>query len=337
MVTKERKYFTELLLSIWTRRYVVLRPSAMKLVPKMPPGVREMLDSCSIYFVCTAPRMRIIPKSLERHNDDLTYQIVVDRENGQQSFNVTNPGIFARYPEVTNVVINSRYKFLIEFFVKGQRNPVTFTIDELANEVVPHDTTINRYEVVYVGQSRIGKSSGNIVSRLSNHSTLQEILGDLNADVPHKEVFLICFEIADPQYGLAMDPFAKVRTTDAEDTARVLTAFRSPPTVRQMTGIAEACYIRYFQPKYNLLLKDSFPSTDLKLLRSCYDLDFIAIAAEIDTEDTNIYTYSSSVRPHFKHIIPFDLPYDGNRRSFFQLSTDRDGTVVDMIDPKHIL
>jgi len=47
----------------------------------------------------------------------------------------------------------------------------------------------------------------------------------------------------------------------------------------ERTTLYEASLIRYFQPPFNKEFKNSFPSTNMKVLADCYDK--VSISAEI--------------------------------------------------------
>ena len=86
-------------------------------------------------------------------------------------------------------------------------------------------------------------------------------------------------------------------------------------------SLYEASLIRYFQPRFNKEFKESFPSTNLKILRDCYDKDFAAIIAEISIEALPFRLFSGAVPPAWDHIASFDLHEDSSRKVFFSNRT----------------
>lgn len=81
----------------------------------------------------------------------------------------------------------------------------------------------------------------------------------------------------------------------------------------------EAALIRYFYPDFKKEFKDSFPSTNLKILRDCYEKDFSAVVAEICIDDLPFWLWSSAVEPKLYHIAKHDLHKNEDRRMFFGL------------------
>ena len=75
--------------------------------------------------------------------------------------------------------------------------------------------------------------------------------------------------------------------------------------------------IRYFQPQYNIQFKDSFPSTNLKVLNDCYKKDIRSLVAEIHFDSFPYQLYSDHVSMNSGHMAHFDLHSDQDRKSFF--------------------
>ncbi len=80
----------------------------------------------------------------------------------------------------------------------------------------------------------------------------------------------------------------------------------------------EASLIRYFQPPFNKEFKESFPSTNLKLLKDCYDKDFSALISEICIDELPFKMTSGIVPPSQYHTAYFDLHEDDARKVFFE-------------------
>lgn len=79
----------------------------------------------------------------------------------------------------------------------------------------------------------------------------------------------------------------------------------------------EASLIRYFQPPFNKEFKESFPSTNLKVLADCYDKDFSALISEICIDELPFKMTSDAAAPSQYHIAKFDLHEDEARQVFF--------------------
>lgn len=325
-----KKYFTEISLLLVTEGSAVFRPSVMQHLDKIGYITQSVLDEASIYFLCTKPRIRIEPDSIQRVSGDLHFELVLDTKNGRRSEQKTIPGFFDFVSEVETVRVHDTLSFYIELIAENGDESINFPVEKFVAYSSFPGFNIFDYEILYVGQSQVGKSSGNIVSRLRNHSSLQTILADLHANSPYLEPFIFCFVMDPPRYAMHMDPFQLTETTDDEDMQHILHAYFNPPSEAQVTSVAEAAYIRFFRPAYNRLLKDSFPSTDLKLLQTCYDLDFSALTVEVNTADLESRVFSGFQEPRYHHIASFDLYSPHKRKSFFELSLDLDGNSLDL-------
>jgi hypothetical protein len=88
-------------------------------------------------------------------------------------------------------------------------------------------------------------------------------------------------------------------------------------TEKERVALYEASLIRYFQPRYNKEFKDSFPSTDMKVLKDCYEKDFSSIIAEISFDDLPWDLKSEQVPAAQSHIAKHSLHTAEERSMFF--------------------
>jgi hypothetical protein len=79
----------------------------------------------------------------------------------------------------------------------------------------------------------------------------------------------------------------------------------------------EASLIRYFQPRFNKEFRNSFPSTNMKVLADCYQKDFNALVAEICFDELPFMLFTETVPPKRYHIARHDLHSDQARKLFF--------------------
>ena len=88
---------------------------------------------------------------------------------------------------------------------------------------------------------------------------------------------------------------------------------------QQRINFTEAALIRYFQPEYNTLFKDPFPSPVHSSYASCYDVDLNMIAVEVGSEDLGCKFWSKHVEPKWTHIAAFPLHSREQRKHMFDL------------------
>jgi len=90
-------------------------------------------------------------------------------------------------------------------------------------------------------------------------------------------------------------------------------------TEQERISLYEAALIRYFSPQFNKEFKNSFPSTNLKILQDCYDKDFSAVVAEINIDQLPFKLFSKKVESSLYHMAKFDLHEDSARRVFLAM------------------
>lgn len=173
------------------------------------------------------------------------------------------------------------------------------------------------FEVKYVGQAYGKEGSRNAIDRLLKHETLQKIALKGVPDGYRITLLLLAVEQSN-QLITVMHPFAK---NMAESDQRIKQGLDKASNTSEEERIAlyEAALIRYFYPDFNKEFKDSFPSTNLKILRDCYDKDFCAVIAEICIDDLPFHLWSSTIKPMPYHIAKHDLHKSEDREMFFGL------------------
>lgn len=178
-------------------------------------------------------------------------------------------------------------------------------------------TGVIKFEVKYVGQAYGQDGSRNAIDRLLKHETLQKI--SLKGVPQGYRLTLLLLEIEpNNQLITSINPFAK-NTQDGE--TRIQQGLRKlfNTTEQERISLYEAALIRYFYPDFNKEFKDSFPSTNLKILQDCYEKDFSAVVAEICIDDLPFRLWSSAVESKLYHIAKHDLHKNEDRRMFFGL------------------
>jgi hypothetical protein len=128
---------------------------------------------------------------------------------------------------------------------------------------------------------------------------------------------LLAFEYAPYAVISSFDGIDKTVIRNESDTKRFLSVMDNALSVHDQICLVEAGLIRYFEPKYNEVYKDSFPAADQKILNHCYELDFSGLVVEIDTEELGLTLRSPKVSARSHHIAQFDLVDPTKRRSFF--------------------
>ena len=234
----------------------------------------------------------------------------------QQPIAVTAP----RQPGGQDFEYRSAYPFT-EFELVGPGNRILLrgTTALLLNVFhVPHNPLFD-LEVLYVGQA-YGEAGERVApDRLASHSTLQEIYAEAIRRSPDMDIWLVLFGFDDPYILLHMDGTKghEPQTTEAEDDEHIGDALRTGVTEQQRINYTEAAMIRYFQPQYNKIFKDTFPSPAHKTYAECYDLDLNAVMVELDSEPLGSRLFSAQRAPSWTHFIAYELHSRDERMSMF--------------------
>jgi hypothetical protein len=174
------------------------------------------------------------------------------------------------------------------------------------------------FEVKYVGQAYGQDGSRNAIDRLLKHESLQKIA---LKGVPDGYMLTLLLLAVQPNNQLitTMNPFA--RNSD-DGSARIQSGLVKlfNTSEEERISLYEAALIRYFYPEFNKEFKDSFPSTNLKILQDCYNKDFCSVVAEICFDEIPFQLWSQTVKPARYHIARHNLHKDNDRRMFFEPS-----------------
>ncbi len=170
------------------------------------------------------------------------------------------------------------------------------------------------FDVKYIGQAYGQDGSRNALDRLLKHETLQKIA--LKGVPEGYRLTLLLLSIEDStQLFTVMNPFALNKDNDGGRVRSGLDKLFNTSEQERIT-LFEASLIRYFCPEYNKEFKDSFPSTNLKVLQDCYDKDFSAVIAEINHDEIPFRLKSDAVAPSHSHIAKHYLHQTEDRKMF---------------------
>ena len=261
----------------------------------------SVIDTCHIYLIGYTPRIAFVRAEQRDKSLLLTFEVlkkthVIECEL-PEGFSLKKDG------ELWYVGDNS-----------GRR---TWPRDSEVQAALCAKTGAIKFEVKYVGQAYGQDGSRNAVDRLLKHETLQKIALRGVPDGYRITLLLLAVE-PNNQLFTTINPFAKNKE---ESEARIQKGLDKlfNTTEAERISLYEAALIRYFYPDFNKEFKDSFPSTNLKILRDCYDKDFSAVVAEICIDELPFRLWSSAVEPKPYHIAKHDLHKSEDRKMFFGL------------------
>jgi hypothetical protein len=287
----------------------------------MSKDEEDISKNCHIYLISERPAISFDKNNFSHEDGKICGRIVykIDGIESHENFSIEFPLLddavelrLSRYPHRE-----------VQTFDKNGEHVRSLPASALS---VAHNPCITNHifrklKVLYVGQA-FGNGSRTARDRLRNHGTLQKILANASYTSPDSEIFVLTVEYEPYRLITSFDGRSKEAINDRRDSARFVSVLENPLKLREQISIAEAALIRYFQPHYNQIYKKKFPSTDLKILKKCYEYDFSALFVEINTDGLGMSLHSDTVPPKMHHIVNIDLVDHESRASFFHFPSD---------------
>tara|TARA_R110000868_G_scaffold332327_1_gene593334 strand:+ start:363 stop:1295 length:933 start_codon:yes stop_codon:yes gene_type:complete len=174
---------------------------------------------------------------------------------------------------------------------------------------------LQEFQVVYVGQAYGTDGSRNAIDRLRKHETLQKIALKGAPEGYRLQVLLVEIQPANKMYTM-LNPFAEETSQGEKRIGQGLDKLFGTNEHERIT-LYEASLISYFKPIYNKEFKNSFPSTNLKVLADCYDKDFSSIISEFCFDEPPFLLCSQAIESAPFHIVNTDLHEQADRKVFF--------------------
>lgn len=287
-------------LGMYASSFCTLPAEAIYASDKLAP-LMETINSCHIYLIGYVPKVDItriyqienklkIDLSVLRHTHTVVYDIPDNfvLKNDKNGYHIEDEAGNRYFPDANDV--------------QARLSDISKAVD---------------FDIKYIGQAYGDGGSRNALDRLLKHETLQKI--SLKGYSRDYRLTLLLLSIKNSNQLVTMiNPFAKERDEDGTRVKAGLDKLFNT-TEEERVALYEAALIRYFQPQYNKEFKNSFPSTNLKLLKDCYDKDFSAVVAEICIDDLPFRLKSDVIKPKLYHIAKHDLHKEEARHAFFAL------------------
>lgn len=175
-------------------------------------------------------------------------------------------------------------------------------------------------EVLYVGQSYGKDGSRTASDRLKSHSTLQGIYSEAIRNSPDQDIWLFLGTFTTMLLGSFDGRSKNYETTIKQDSDHISRVTTTPITEQQKINFTEAALIKYFQPEYNKIYKDTFPNPAHSTYSECYDIDLNMISVELQSEELGARFYSNSVAPKWVHFCTFPLHSEQDRVYMFDFN-----------------
>ncbi|WP_417442619.1 hypothetical protein [Idiomarina abyssalis] len=261
----------------------------------------SVIESCHIYLIGYTPCIEFVDAN---DDDGLNLKFIVSGNEYTVSYDLPE-GISLKHDDDLHYLEDS----------SGQR--YWPNENDMQVRLSAESKAVN-FQVKYIGQAYGKDGSRNAIDRLLKHETLQKI--SLKGVPEGYRLTLLMLSIQpNNQLFTAMSPFASNKDEGAERIRSGLDKLFNT-TEQERVALYEASLIKYFKPEFNIEFKNSFPSTNLKILQDCYEKDLSAVVAEICIDELPFRLFSEEVEPKWNHIAKHDLHKDEDRRMFFGLS-----------------
>jgi hypothetical protein len=313
---KPPKYFSSVLLRFRSYDRFLYRFADRNELDELVEELTDRVRNCMIYLICRRPTISIIPDTFKKNGDQFEFELKYRAGGRESTYRVKTPkGLikdFGGKIEVSDYPHNSILNY------DGDNNLIVDIL--ISNQIhllqgVPE--SISNLEVLYIGKG----TSDCAIDRLDGHSTLERVLADVLKHDPSNEVAILIYNLK-MQKDILSSPNigknAEIRGDEAKKHFEQIIAFH--PGIDEQTEIAEALLIDYFKTdKYNLHFTNGL-SSDLKTLKSVYELDFDAVVVELNNENIGyLNVFSKSVKPGFHHQATLDIREREGRISLLNL------------------
>lgn len=259
----------------------------------------SVIDSCHIYLIGYTPRISFIGA-----NDDggkLNLKFIVTGDEYTVSYHLPDG-------------LSLKNEDGLHYLEDGNGQRYWPNENDMQVRLSAESKAVN-FEVKYIGQAFGKDGSRNAIDRLLKHETLQKIALKGTPDGYRLTLLMLAIEPSNKLVTI-MNPFASNKDEGGQRIKAGLDKLFNTDEQEQV-ALYEASLIRYFRPEFNIEFKNSFPSTNLKILQDCYDKDFSAVVAEICIDELPFRLFSQEVQPAWYHIAKHDLHKDEDRRIFF--------------------
>lgn len=293
------KFCVEHALNLYARSFVTL-PAEYIYEKEKLDQFQEVIENCHIYLIGYEPKIDFT--AVTQVGDTIVLDFLVANEKRQLQIGPIPEGI-------EFIEENEHYYFLNS---NGDRS--WFNENDILS-MLNSQTAGLHFEVKYIGQAYGTNGSRNALDRLIKHETLQKI--SLKGVPSGDKLSLLLLEVEPNNRLITMfTPHAQITGNESERIKAGLDKLTGTSEAEQIS-IFEAAMIKYFAPEYNKEFKNSFPSTNLKILQDCYDKDISAVVAEICIDTLPYKLFSQSVESKQYHISKHDLHNDAERKVFF--------------------
>lgn len=298
--SKTAKYDIEHALNMYADSFVILPAEFLYESEKLEEH-KDVISKCHIYMIGFVPKIdldcaceaeRILTLKYNVHNEKIEIKLPI--------------------PDHINLKIDDEY-----YYFEDEKTPDSrFWFDDNSMQKMLHDHGKSiEFNIKYIGQAFGSDGSRNAIDWLLKHETLQKIA--IKGIPDGYRLSLLLLEIQPENRLLTVfNPHSHIKDEHGTRIQAGIDKLNNT-TEAERISLYEAALIRYFSPEFNKEFKNSFPSTNLKILQDCYEKDISAVIAEICIDEFPFYLCSETVSPLKYHISKHDLHKEEDRKIFF--------------------
>jgi hypothetical protein len=278
----------------------------------IPPEVAVDLH---LYMICRRPRITVVSDEFRATADSYTFVFAVQHQDEQQRVELVTPNLYER----SDIEMRSQWPYGDFVIATDAGERLTWgRASLLPGELGCHFDSLD-LEVLYVGQAYGSGGERSATARLAQHPTLQAIYGEAVRHSPDMDVFLVLLSLDGPTNLVLLSPVPG----DEDDLVESYLRLTTPISEQQRINFTEAALIKHFEPSYNKIYKNTFPSPAHKTYSECYDLDLNLVGFELETgEVLRTRLWSPSAERSWYHVREFPLHDTAERRHLFDFAPD---------------
>jgi len=264
---------------------------------------------CNIYFILRRPKVTVDIESVKIKGSKVYFDTLIQDKSKFIPISIKLEFSKAKLP----ISFKCEYPYNLFTITDSDSHlltakPGTF-LDESYTEKNLEIPLLD-YEILYIGQAYGKNGERTAIERLMSHSTLQKIYSQSLSYNPDSDISILLTNFSQLDL-LSVNGLAKSNPKNKEDDdKRAFEFFKNNGTLfseNQKINFTEAALIKYFQPKYNLEFKDSFPSKNHKSYSECYDLNIKSMAIELDTSESQRKIYTETSGKKTRHYMDFSF------------------------------
>lgn len=315
------KNLSEYALCFTTQDWLILHSKDINSGNSIEEKQQKIINNCHVYMIHTRPLVSFVADSILYEDDkkrlkgEVKANLVggkIVESNFSLDFELLDGAVSVKcFPPYREITTHNSDNEVIRIL------PAYVMIGFLDNKDLVD--SLLKLKIEYIGQA-YGDGNRNSLDRLKSHKTFQKILSEIPYYHPDLEVFVSLVSFQDPRLITKIDGMGVDSYDKKIESKRLRSILTNPLTKKEQINLIEAGLIRYFQPNYNINLKQKFPSAKQQMLSKLSNLDISGMIVEFSASDLGFRIYTDTIPASDTHLAKYDLTTHEKRTSFFNRS-----------------